>query len=133
LREKSASAIGRENPRGAGNVAGPAGAIEAVGVGFDQPTDTVDHHGFIGEGVAVASQHVEKGLPGHESTEPGARSREFHALPIIRRIRNDWERGRGEVQFFSVCLRILPLSPSPTLPLFFYGKTAFCVELVRRE
>ena len=65
--EQRAAAIGRENPGGARDVAGPAGAVEAIRVGLDEPTNAVDHRAFGREGVAVASQHVEKGLAGHGS------------------------------------------------------------------
>ena len=46
MREQAAAAVGREDPGGAGDVARPAGAVEAIGVRFDERADAIDDGRF---------------------------------------------------------------------------------------
>ncbi len=66
VREQHAAAIGRENPGGGRDVAGPAGAIEAVGVRFDERHNSIGHASFLGESLAIAREHFEQRPAGHE-------------------------------------------------------------------
>src|SRR5215216_2599720 len=74
-------------------MARPAGAVEAVRVGLDQPADAIDHRGFTREGIPVASQHVEEWLTGHRSGDWEHRTCRGATLLIIKWGMREWERG----------------------------------------
>jgi hypothetical protein len=59
-------------------------------VGLDESTDAIDHHGFGWKGLAIASQHVQKGLAGH-----GARLAERVVEWRYLLLSADRENGRG--------------------------------------
>ena len=53
-------------------MARPASAVEAIRLGFDQPTNAIDDGSFRGEGVAVTGQHVEEAAGGHGEVSVGS-------------------------------------------------------------
>jgi hypothetical protein len=59
VREKIAASVGGNNPCGARDMAGAAGAIETIGVRLNQRTVPIDDGRFVGEDAAIAGQHVE--------------------------------------------------------------------------
>ena len=60
MRQQAAATIGRDDPGGARDVAGPARAVEAIPVRFDERGDAIDDGRFRGEKPTVAGQHVEQ-------------------------------------------------------------------------
>ena len=58
--EEHRAAVGRDDPRGAGDVAGEAGALEAVSVGLDEVANLGDARVVLRPAVAMDLQEVEQ-------------------------------------------------------------------------
>jgi hypothetical protein len=57
--EQRSAAVGGENPGGAGDVAGPAGALETIGVCFDEGRDAIRDGCLLRKDAPVMSEQFE--------------------------------------------------------------------------